>query len=94
MPRPKSTAALPLSIATDLDAATVADAHAALVTLLDTVESSERVAAIDLEAGTGPVTPLSLQLVVSATRAFPAARLKLGPNAAAALNALDPSKEN
>ncbi len=83
----------PLHLAGDLDAGTVAEAHIRLLGALDEVEGSNRVVKLDFDAGDGPVSPLSLQLVVSATRTFPAAQLEVGPRAAAALAALDQSKE-
>ena len=91
MSAPSPVAEGPLSIAANLDVASATEAHALLVAALDDVEASDRVATLDLQDGTA--TPLALQLVVSATRAFPAERLRLGPNAAAALTALEPPKE-
>ncbi|WP_299822378.1 hypothetical protein [uncultured Jannaschia sp.] len=82
----------PFSIPADLDVAEAAEAHALLVSALDEVEASGRGTRLDLTEGTA--TPLALQLVASAARAFPSDRLRLGPRAAVALAAFEASKEN
>lgn len=89
--KPRSETSMPL--AADLDAGTVTAAHEQLLSLLDAVETSEAGISLDLESGDGVVSPLSLQLLASAARSFPAVRLSFGPHAAAALAALEQSKE-
>lgn len=93
MSRPNKAKAKPVHLAADLDAGTVVEAHARLLRALEETERKDAAVTLDLEAGDAPVSPLSLQLVVSATRSFPPAQLEIGPRATAVLAALDTSKE-
>lgn len=92
MPANSPHAEKPLPIPADLDVAGAVEAHALLVSALDEVEASGQGALLDLKEGA--VTPLALQLVASAARTFPSDRFRLGPRAAAALNAFETPKEN
>ncbi|WP_375261703.1 hypothetical protein [Palleronia sp.] len=70
-------------IPAELDVTGAVEAHAELVSRLEEVESSDEATLLDLNDGRA--TPLAVQLVVSATRSFPADRFRLGSRAAAAL---------
>lgn len=93
MPAPSPSDETSIRFAADLDAGTVMTVHDRLLSLLDAVEASEAVAAVDLDPAEGAVSPLALQLLVSAGRSFPAGRLSFGPHAAAALAVLEQPKE-
>ncbi|RYH00962.1 hypothetical protein EU805_16025 [Salipiger sp. IMCC34102] len=93
MPPPNTRATGALRLPADLDAGTVTTAHADLVSLLDEAERSELEVSLDLEPDDAAVSPLSLQLLASAARSFPADRLTMGPAASAALAVLDRPKE-
>ena len=81
-----------IRLAADLDAGTVAAVHTRLLSALDEIEASEASGVLEVDVAEGAVSPLSLQLLVSASRSFPADRLRLGHHATAALAALE-SKE-
>ena len=93
MPTPDPTDEMTMHLAADLDARTVTPVHAAILSLLDAVEESDAVATLELDPAGGDISPLSAQLLVSASRSFPADRLTLGEHASAALASFGQPKE-
>ena len=93
MPTPDPTDEMALHLPADLDAGSVTKAHAQLLVALDTMESSHTVTVLEINTDGNDVSPLSLQLLVSAQRTFPEDRLSFGEHASAALASLGQPKE-
>ncbi|CUH39817.1 hypothetical protein JSE7799_02545 [Jannaschia seosinensis] len=83
-----------LRIAADLDARTVVAAYEMLAKSLENRKKSGKLSRIEFDASETPPSPLSLQLLVSATRTVPRERLDIGTRATAVLANLELLKEN
>lgn len=80
-----------VNIASNLDAGSAGEAHAALLAGLDAAESTGAVTALELVGDDAP-SPLCLQLLVSAKLSFPPGTFRPGATASDALSALQTSK--
>jgi hypothetical protein len=80
---------MPIYIPADLNVAGATDFHKKLLAALDETGSA---GSIQLDLADGAVTPLALQLLVSATRSFPTDRLELGSQAVIALTSIETPK--
>lgn len=89
MPGPSHDAESHFSIPATLGIGAAGEMHARLAAALDA--PGDEIVVLDLEEGTPG--PLALQLVASAVRSFPSARIRLGEGAVAAMTAFDPPKE-
>ena len=85
---------LTIEIPADLDAATAGAAHASLVSALEAAEAGKSRLTLKLGDEQPECAPLSLQLLVSATRSFPTGTLSLDDRAASAVATVTHSKES
>ncbi|SPJ23596.1 hypothetical protein PAA8504_01409 [Palleronia abyssalis] len=77
----------------DLDAGNISEIYLELLSISQKVEGTDSVVTLDFADSGEKVSPLSMQLLVSAQRTFADGNLKLGQNAEAVMSEIGRSRE-
>ncbi|WP_375263897.1 hypothetical protein [Palleronia sp.] len=93
MPAPNPRGEITTNLSAFLKAGSVTEAHIQVPVAFDAIENSDISALIEVGPGGRDISPLSLQLLVSAERTYPKDQVTFGERACATLTAIGNTKE-